>query len=582
MTKLKLLLLACAAFYAVFIARTLFLVNGILYATLFDDAMISMRYARNLAAGAGLVWNPGGARVQGYTNPAWTFMMAGIHAVGPPAHLASLAVMILAAVILVTLTAATYGLASRIVADESVALGAAALTGFCYAIVYWSLRGMEVGALALLVVVAISWSIDFAREGRPRDLGVTGAALAVALWTRPDALVPAAVIGAYLLLAAPQRWRILAGAGIAIAAIGVAGPLIFGKWYYGAALPNTYYLKLAGIPLRARLVRGLPALVVLLLRGLAALLLPAAAFLAGARSAVRRAGREVLLLAGIVVAQCGYSVYVGGDAWEWMGYANRYIATVLPVAAVLAACGLHELTAPAARRTMGAAFVILVIVHAALLVYLLRSNRVVDVPFVHAYLEHAAAMTAIIALAALALVVLTAWTFARTSFAMSCVVVWLLVNAVPAGRWIGENAFAVPEDQRAAKVGLLIHETLAPRATFAVSWAGSTPYFAERTAVDLLGKSDAVIAHMPPAIPEFVPGHNRWDLHYSIGRLRPDLACNLPRRLGELEYLTSQGYRSIGSTCFVRPGARLDEARLADGLARLDATGVLMPSGEAR
>jgi arabinofuranosyltransferase len=40
-----------------------------------DDAMISMRYAHNLADGIGLVWNPG-ERVEGYTNFLWTMYMA--------------------------------------------------------------------------------------------------------------------------------------------------------------------------------------------------------------------------------------------------------------------------------------------------------------------------------------------------------------------------------------------------------------------------------------------------------------------------------------------------------------------------
>ena len=48
----------------VFIARTAFSLNGDMYFTLFDDAMISMRYARNLIEGHGLVWNAGRAPVE--------------------------------------------------------------------------------------------------------------------------------------------------------------------------------------------------------------------------------------------------------------------------------------------------------------------------------------------------------------------------------------------------------------------------------------------------------------------------------------------------------------------------------------
>ena len=38
-----------------------------------DDAFITYRYARNLARGEGLVFNPG-ERVEGYTNFLWTVM----------------------------------------------------------------------------------------------------------------------------------------------------------------------------------------------------------------------------------------------------------------------------------------------------------------------------------------------------------------------------------------------------------------------------------------------------------------------------------------------------------------------------
>src|SRR5688500_5439852 len=47
--------------------------------TLWDDAMISMRYARNLAAGQGLVWNVGQERVQGFSNLGLTLLMALLH-----------------------------------------------------------------------------------------------------------------------------------------------------------------------------------------------------------------------------------------------------------------------------------------------------------------------------------------------------------------------------------------------------------------------------------------------------------------------------------------------------------------------
>ena len=59
-------------------------IDGRRYFGLFDDAMISMRYAWNFSHGQGLVWNAG-ERIEGYTNLLWTLIMAvftGLHGQG--------------------------------------------------------------------------------------------------------------------------------------------------------------------------------------------------------------------------------------------------------------------------------------------------------------------------------------------------------------------------------------------------------------------------------------------------------------------------------------------------------------------
>src|SRR3972149_5875437 len=50
-------------------------IDGRRYFNLFDDAMISMRYAWNFSHGNGLVWNVG-ERVEGYTNLLMTLVMS--------------------------------------------------------------------------------------------------------------------------------------------------------------------------------------------------------------------------------------------------------------------------------------------------------------------------------------------------------------------------------------------------------------------------------------------------------------------------------------------------------------------------
>ncbi len=84
----------------IFIYQTSFILNGERYFSLFDDAMVAMRYARNLADGYGLVWNPGGERVEGVTTPLWTFYMAFWHLVGLPESKISLAIQLTSAALL--------------------------------------------------------------------------------------------------------------------------------------------------------------------------------------------------------------------------------------------------------------------------------------------------------------------------------------------------------------------------------------------------------------------------------------------------------------------------------------------------
>ena len=73
------LLFLYAIYAAIFIYHTSFVVSGVRYFCLLDDAMISMTYARNLAAGHGLVWNAGEPPIEGITNLLWTLYMTLFH-----------------------------------------------------------------------------------------------------------------------------------------------------------------------------------------------------------------------------------------------------------------------------------------------------------------------------------------------------------------------------------------------------------------------------------------------------------------------------------------------------------------------
>src|SRR5262249_53479206 len=67
---------------ALLAALALLVAHSLYYWFLTDDAYISFRYARNLADGYGLVFNPGFERVEGYSNLLWVLLLAGAHACG--------------------------------------------------------------------------------------------------------------------------------------------------------------------------------------------------------------------------------------------------------------------------------------------------------------------------------------------------------------------------------------------------------------------------------------------------------------------------------------------------------------------
>jgi hypothetical protein len=89
--------------------------------------------------------------------------------------------------------------------------------------------------------------------------------------------------------------------------------------------------------------------------------------------------------------------------------------------------------------------------------------------------------------------------------------------------------------------------------------AGAIPYFSERFAIDLLGKSDVKIARMQAQgrsglreITDFRPGHMKWDYDYSIGELQPDVVVQLWGDTDEAQaylekYYTGGGAGSLNS-----------------------------------
>ncbi len=533
-------LVLCAAVYAVFIWRPSFEYRGTRYFTLFDDAMISLTYARNIADGAGAVWNPGGARVEGYTNPLWTMLMAVVEKLGLSAAVVPLIISLVSAGLVLGSAVLAACLARRLAPTARRApLLAALFVGLYYPLVYWALRGMEVGLITFLVLAAVVLAERLRTAFTGRDLALLCAVMAAGLLTRDDFVVPAAVVGLWLMVVLRGRRRLLVLTALAATgAVTVGGQLAFRLSYYGEPLPNTYYLKVAGQPVGPRLWRGLMTLLAVALADLV--------FVVGLVVAGRRAGAAKRssfgALAGLCVALIAalavYSVYVGGDAWEWARLANRYLT---PAGVLLLVLGASVVEPLAERvRTMRRGWFALAVVVVGGLAFGLV-DAWVGVLLHDLIGEHlgvtptgsdVATITAVVVVAALGLAFVVggrrklppALASRRVLVPVIAAAVLLAATGNAWLSWAKDGGFYTARNQGATAYGLVLGEITRPGASIAVIWAGAPIYYAQRDGIDLLGKMDPVIAHGPhhPGVPMY-PGHDKFDFDHSIGVLRPDV-----------------------------------------------------------
>jgi hypothetical protein len=529
-------------------------VRGELYSALFDDAMISMRYARNLAEGQGLVWNPGQAPIEGYTNFLWTLWMAALHLVGLPDAKMPLLVSVSGALILALNVLVVRSIAVRLVPDDPrVAVLAAWLAALCLPLAFWTLVGLEVGLLALLTSLAMLLTLRLVQTRGRGDAWLLAAVLAAAVLVRTDQVVLCAVVLGYLALRLPpgRLAPTLLTVGLVVA-VTLAGHTAFRVAYYGDLLPNAYYLKVAGIPAARRLVRGLGSLGV---SGVELLYAPIAFAVLALWRGTTEMRRLVALPIAVFLGQCVYSVLVGGDAWEWFPVPNRFLSAGLPALLLTSAVGawlLASLDLRERRRVVG--LLALGLVLAAVIGY--GARVVVPGPSSPGSIWGLLTVRWWALGVVLALLLGLAVRLGRSDrprLLAAGLVLVVAANVVSVRFVAGPGQGAASLSAGLTRLALAVRDSTTPDASMAVVWAGILPYFARRPAVDMLGRSDRAIARMAPRTPGFWPGHNKWDYAHSVGRLRPDLIVQLwSPTPDDLALIQRFGYDRLSSDFFVR------------------------------
>ncbi len=303
-----------------------------------DDAYISFRCARNLAAGHGLVFNPG-ERVEGYSGLSWVLLLAAGDALGlaPPAFAKWLGLALGAGTLLLV------GACRR-----PARLLAAGLLALSLPFAYHAVNGLETALAAFLLATLL-----LVRPDSPARRAGRVAAAALLVLTRPEGLLAVLLWTLALRLArrAPLPRHDLVPA--LAAAFAFIAQLAFRWLYYGEWIANSARAKL--LPLAFALPLGLADLGRFLWHaGAWGVLLLAAGFgaLRGGRDEATAGGGSTAswppprALGLFLLAFALALATSGGDSFPlW-----RFYVPLLPAFYVLAGEGLVALARLAAAR----------------------------------------------------------------------------------------------------------------------------------------------------------------------------------------------------------------------------------------
>lgn len=220
---LVLLTVYLAVAYAVFFTFTV------------DDALIVARYARNLVAGHGLVFNVD-EQVSALTSPAHALLLS-VLSLGP-----GVPTLVYKALCVGLVIATLCWMSLRLFDGVPERLCFLALTAASPFVILWTVGGLEtpllLSALGLFYVQA--WCVDPDDSPGGAPVGLFALAALAFLIRHDSALLTAPVVVHRIFV---DRRDIRQWLSLALAALAPAGWLEFAWLYYGDILPTSFYLK---------------------------------------------------------------------------------------------------------------------------------------------------------------------------------------------------------------------------------------------------------------------------------------------------------------------------------------------------
>ena len=457
---------------------------------LIDDAYISLRYARNLAEGKGLVFNLG-ERVEGYTNFLWTLLLTigfflKLDGVGLSIGLGIVGGCIL---LILVFFMTRHHLAPNTTIYRSITAPLCVviqLPFLCY-----SLSGLETTFFTLLLM----GSIYFVFMGMKKAswFNYASLTLSIASLTRPEANIIFFFNLIFLFWYRRKNkqhislFQLISYAAIYICIVGS-----FFLWryiYYGFWLPNTYYAKIGGGVNMSIIESGIGyvwsfSLMTYLIGMLPLVLL------------IRSFRKEVKFIYFISFT-CTYFlavIYEGGDHLAMF----RFCIPVIPVVAIL---------------------------YQELWVYVIEDRLLKRYPSFSRF-QGVSLFMVFVFITGLSSSLLISRASSRhglTEYERSKLEVKLTKQWAAFGRWLKKNT------KGDEKIALIT--------------AGAIPFYSELYAIDMVGLTDTHIAHMSIELGKGYAGHEKFDNEYVLSQRPRFILAN--HQVQFERYLSEKTYNKI-------------------------------------
>ena len=221
-----------------------------------EDAAISFAYARNWVDGSGLSTYVGGPRVEGYSNPSWTFLLAGLYALGLPLFTTA---KVLGWVFGLATLPLAWALTRRGLPDREDAwlhpdfMALMAPFGLAMSVQFtvWNSSGLENSLFCFLLALGLHRCVVELEEGgrpysalvffllcasRPEGIMYTLVALGLRLWH--------AIFSSEGRADPPLQRAWGVGLWCAVLLVPLVAYHAWRYWYFAWEFPNTYYAKL--------------------------------------------------------------------------------------------------------------------------------------------------------------------------------------------------------------------------------------------------------------------------------------------------------------------------------------------------